>query len=382
MEGATAALGRPIRMGVIADQTGPLSFMGVADANVAKMVVDDINAAGGLLGQQIELYLEDSETTDSAAEACATKLVQQDQVDVIFGGIYSSTRQAIKGPAVVDGKTLYIYPEQYEGQESDPLIFCTGPVPAQQVDPLIPWLMEQTGAKKFALPSADYIWPHVLNEKVRQVVTANGGEIVVEDYFPLDHTDYDEVVDKIMSSGAEVVFNTIVPPGLTPFIQQLHDAGFTKRGGHLVCTYFDENCLNLVPAEQVEGLYSCLDYYQDADDPFSKELLDRYNRLYPDSAIFTGGGACSGMYRGLRLWEAAVREAGSLDQEDVVSAMDHAKIAVGPGGPAEMVPGQHHVRMNMYIGQVHDGTVKIVKSLGVVDPDERMVEEHLFAQAG
>src|SRR6266705_7171673 len=60
-------------------------------------------------------------------------------------GIYSSTRQAIKGPAVVDGKKLYIYPEQYEGQECDPLIFCTGPVPAQQVEPLIPWLMQQTG---------------------------------------------------------------------------------------------------------------------------------------------------------------------------------------------------------------------------------------------
>ncbi len=381
MEATTAALGRPIKVGVIADQTGPLDFMGIADANVARMVIDEINAGGGLLGQQIELYLTDSETTDAAAEACATKLVQQDQVDVIFGGIYSSTRQAIKGPAVVDGKTLYIYPEQYEGQESDPLIFCTGPVPAQQVDPLIPWLMQQTGAKKFALPSADYIWPRVLNEKVRQVVTANGGEIVEEDYHPLDHTDYAETVDKIMSSGAEVVFNTIVPPGLTPFMQQLYDAGFTKRGGHLVCTYFDENCLGLVPAEQVEGLYGCLDYYQDAGDPFSKELLDRYNKLYPGSAMFTGGSACSGMYRGLRLWEAALREAGSLDQEDVVRALDHAKIAVGPGGPAEMVPGQHHLRMNMYIGQVRNSKLKIVKSLGVVDPDERMVEEHRFAQA-
>jgi ABC-type branched-subunit amino acid transport system substrate-binding protein len=378
MEDSTAG---PIKVGVIADQTGPLSFMGIADANVAKMVIDDINSGGGLLGRQVELCLEDGETADSAAEACATKLVQQDQVDVIFGGIYSSTRQAIKGPAVVDGKTLYIYPEQYEGQESDPLIFCTGPVPAQQVDPLIPWLMEQTGAKKFALPSADYIWPRVLNEKVRQVVTANGGEIVEEDYFPLDHTDYAELVDEIMSSGAEVVFNTIVPPGLTPFIQQLHDAGFTKRGGHLVCTYFDENFLNLVPAEQVEGLYSCLDYYQDAGDPFSKELLDRYDKLFPGSAMFTGGSACSGMYRGLRLWEAAVREAGSLDEEDVVRALDHAKIAVGPGGPAEMVPGQHHVRMNMYIGQVRNGTVKIVKSLGAVDPDEPMVQEHRLAQA-
>ena len=109
---------------------------------------------------------------------------------MIFGGIYSSTRQAIKGPAVVKGRTLYIYPEQYEGQECDPLIFCTGPVPAQQVDPFIPWLMQQTGAKKFYLPSADYIWPRVMNKKVREVVTANGGSIVGEEYFPLDHADY------------------------------------------------------------------------------------------------------------------------------------------------------------------------------------------------
>jgi ABC-type branched-subunit amino acid transport system substrate-binding protein len=370
--GDSAASVSRIKVGVITDQTGPLSFMGIANANVATMVIDDINANGGLLGRQIDLYLEDSETTDSAAEAKATKLVQEDQVDVIFGGIYSSARQAIKGPAVADGKKLYIYPEQYEGQECDPLIFCTGPVPAQQVEPLIPWLMRRTGAKKFALPSADYIWPHVLNEKVREVVTANGGEIVQEEYFPLDHTDYAATVDKIMSSGAEVVFNTIVPPGLTPFLEQLYDSGFTERGGHIVCTYFDENFLNLVPAQHVEGLYSCLDYYQDASDPFSKELINRYDRLYPGSAKFTAGSACSGMYRGLRLWEAAVKEAGSLDQDAVIKALDHAKISDGPGGAAEMVPGQHHVRMNMYIAQANDGTFKIVENLGVIEPKEAM----------
>jgi ABC-type branched-subunit amino acid transport system substrate-binding protein len=361
-----------IKVGVITDQTGALSFMGIADANVAKMVINDINAKGGLLGQQIDLYLEDSETTDSAAEAKATKLVQQDQVDVIFGGIYSSTRQAIKGPAVVNCKKLYIYPEQYEGQECDPLIFCTGPVPAQQVEPLIPWLMQETGAKRFYLPSADYIWPHTMNEKVRQVVTANGGAIVGEEYFPLDHTDYSKTIDKITSSGAEVVFNTIVPPGLTPFLEQLYDSGFTKRGGYIVCTYFDENFLNLVPAAHVEGLYSCLDYYQEVSDPFSKELINQYDRLYPGSAKFTAGSACSGMYRGLRLWEAAVKEAGSLEQEHVIKALDHAKIAEGPGGSAEMVPGQHHVRMNMYIAQAKNGNFTIVKSLGVIDPKECM----------
>jgi ABC-type branched-subunit amino acid transport system substrate-binding protein len=364
--------GGNIKVGVITDQTGPLSFIGIANANVARMVIDDFNAKGGLLGRRIDLVLEDSETTDSVAAAKAAKLVQQDRVDVIFGGIYSSTRQAIKGPAVVEGKTLYIYPEQYEGQESDPLIFCTGPVPAQQVEPLIPWLMQHTDARTFYLPSADYVWPHVMNQKVREVVTARGGSIVGEEYFPLDHTDYRQTVDKIMSSGAQVVFNTTVPPGLAPFLAQLHDAGFTKRGGHIVCTYFEENFLSLLPAEHVEGIYSCLDYYQSVSDPFSKELLNRYDKLYPGSAKFTAGSACSGLYRGLKLWAAAVKEAGSLKQEEVIKALDHAKIAEGPGGAAAMVPGQHHVRMNMYIAQAQGGRFRIVKELGVIDPKERV----------
>ncbi|MFC5473942.1 substrate-binding protein [Paraherbaspirillum soli] len=372
MKESKTSVNPSIKVGVITDQTGALSFMGIANANVARMVINDINAKGGLLGRQIDLYLEDSATTDSVAQAKAAKLVQQDQVDVIFGGIYSSTRQAIKGPAVINGKKLYIYPEQYEGQECDPLIFCTGPVPAQQVDPLIPWLMQQPGAKKFYLPSADYIWPQTMNKKVRQIVMANGGTIVGEEYFPLDHADYGQTIDKITSSGAEVVFITIVPPGLTPFLEQLYNSGFTKRGGHMVCTYFDENFLNLVPGAHVEGLYSCLDYYQNVSDPFSKDLINQYDMLYPGNAKFTAGSACSGMYRGLRLWEAAVKEAGSLNQEDVIKALDHAKITEGPGGAAEMVPGQHHVRMNMYIAQLKSGHFQIIKSLGIIDPKECM----------
>ena len=370
---AQSIAGDPIKVGVIADQTGPLSFVGLANANVARMVIGDINAKGGLLGRHVELCLEDSETNDTVAAAKAAQLVERKRVNVLLGGIYSSTRQAIKEAAVVRGKTLYIYPEQYEGQECDPLIFCTGPVPAQQVDPFIPWLMQKTGARKFYLPSADYIWPRVMNKKVRAVVTANGGTIVGEEYFPLDHSDYRATVGKIASSGAEVVFNTIVPPGVTSFFEQLHDSGFTARGGHLVCTYFDENFLNMVPAAHVEGLYSCLDYYQSVDDPFSQKLLAQYDSLYPGHAMFTGGSACSGLYRGLRLWAAAVTEAGSLAQSDVIEALDHAQITEGPGGPAAMMPGQHHARMNMYIAQARSGRFQVAKTLGAIEPQEQSV---------
>src|SRR5438034_5131816 len=100
MPESTSSMGRSIKVGVITDLTGPLSFMGIANANVAKMVIDDINARGGLLGRPVELFIEDSATDDAVAESVAAKLVDDVQVDVVLGGIYSSTRQAIKGPVV------------------------------------------------------------------------------------------------------------------------------------------------------------------------------------------------------------------------------------------------------------------------------------------
>jgi ABC-type branched-subunit amino acid transport system substrate-binding protein len=361
-----------IKIGVIADQTGALSVMGAGQANVATLVVDEINASGGLLGRQVELLVEDSASDDERAAAKATKLVQHDHVDVLLGGIFSSTRQAIKTPAVVEGGTLYIYPEQYEGQEYHPLLFCTGAVPAQQVEPLIPWVMQQTGARTFYLPSAEYIWPHVMNRKVHEVASANGGEIVGEEYFPIDHADWGETVDRINSRGTDVVFNTTVPPGCFPFLEALYESGFTKRGGRIVTTYFDENLVAALPSEHTAGLYGCIDYYQSLSDPFSQQLLGRYNTRFPDGPQLSAGSGGTGMYRGLKLWEAAVTEAGSLDRAAVVAALDHAKIAEGPGGPAEMVPGQHHVRMNMYIAQVRDGILDVVESLGAIDPKEHV----------
>ena len=192
----------------------------------------------------------------------------------------------------------------------------------------------------------------------------------------MDHMEYGETVEKITSSGADIVFNTIVPPGVEPFLQLLHDAGFQKRGGQLICTYFDENLLCLLPKEHTEGLYGCLDYYQNIEDPFSRQLLGEYNKRFPGKEQFTGGSACSGLYRGMMLWAAAVKEAGTLDQDKGIAALDHAKIAEGPGGPAEMVSGQHHVRMNMYIAQAKNGRFEIVEELGAIDPKEAEVSSN------
>jgi branched-chain amino acid transport system substrate-binding protein len=373
MTASTSSAGDPIKVGVLADQTGALDVIGLANTNVARMVVGDINAKGGMLGRPLELCLEDTASDDAVSAAKAAKLIDEDRVDVLIGGIFSSTRLAIKEAAVAERGMLYIYPEQYEGGECDPLVFCTGPGPAQQVDPFIPWLMRETGAKRFFLPGAEYIWPRVMNARVREAVEANGGTIVGEEYFPIDHGDYRETIERIGSSGADAVFVTTVPPGVVPFLEELSGSGFTSRGGIFACTYFEENLLGMLPQPFTEGMYGCLDYYQEVADPFSRKLLAQYDALYPGGAKFTGGSASSGLYRGLRLWAEAVTEAATLDQDAVIAALDHAAITDGPGGPAEVVPGEHHCRMQMYIAHARAGRFEVVEELGAIDPQEQTV---------
>ena len=76
----------------------------------------------------------------------------------------------------------------------------------------------------------------------------------------------------------------------------------------------------------------------------------------------------------MRFWAAAVAEAGTLEQAQVIAALDHAEIAEGPGGPAAMVPGEHHARLQMYIARARNGRFEIVETLGAIDPQERLVE--------
>ena len=100
---------------MITDLTGPLSFMGIANANVADMVVDDLNARGGLLGRQLELIVEDSATDDDAARRPRPRWSSSRTVDVVLGGIYSSTRQAIKGPPWSSGQEALHLPRAVRG---------------------------------------------------------------------------------------------------------------------------------------------------------------------------------------------------------------------------------------------------------------------------
>lgn len=361
----------PIKMGIATDITGAIAPSGNANWQAAQLAVSQINAAGGILGRPVELFLEDTASDPGTAVGNVRRLVQSAEVDVILGGITSAMREAIKNPIVKRGKTLYIYPQLYEGQECTEHLFCTGPTPAQQCARLLPYLIKEKGFKRFALPSANYIWPQLLNKWARKVIEENGAEVVMEEYFPLDQLEYSATVGKIMSEGVDHVFNTVIPPGLQAFMKQLYEAGYYDNGGQ-TCVYFDENSVNYVAPRELEGVYSCLDMFHTMDDAFSKQLIADYNAMFPDTKyLFSAGSAATGMYRGVKLYEQAIIATnGDLARDAASAAMDNASIAEGPGGPSKMIPGTGHAEMNMYIAQSKGGVWDIISSEKTVPPQE------------
>ncbi|MGY8984880.1 MAG: ABC transporter substrate-binding protein [Sphingomonadales bacterium] len=360
-----------IKMGIATDITGGIAPSGNANWQTAQFAAKQINDAGGILGRPIELILEDTASDPGIAVGNVRRLVERHNVDVILGGITSSMREAIKNPIVKRGKTLYIYPQLYEGQECTPHLYCTGPTPYQQCAELIPYLIAQ-GNKRFAMPSANYRWPQLLNIWTKRIIEEHGGEVVLEEYFPIDQVEYSATVGKIKSEKVDHVFLTIIPPGLGAFTKQLYETGFHSNGGTLSCVYYDENSVNYVAPRELEGVYSCLDYFHTVDDTFSNKALAGYNEMWPDSNYkLTAGTAATGMYRGIKLFEAGVNATnGDLDREAVSAAIDGVTNVQGMGGEFSMVPGTGHAAMNMYVAQANGGVWDIIKSANQVPPNE------------
>ena len=360
-----------IKMGIATDITGAIAASGNTCWQVAQLAVSQINDAGGILGRPIELILEDTASDPGTAVGNVRRLIQKHEVDVVLGGITSAMREAIKNPITKRGKTLYLYPQLYEGEECTSHLYCTGPTPFQQCSELIPYLIKQ-GNKRFAMPSANYIWPQLLNKWTRRIIEENGGEVVLEEYFPLDQVEYSATVGKIKSEKVDHVFLTIIPPGLGPFGKQLYESGFQKEGGTVSCVYYDENTPFYVEPYALEDTYSCLDFFHSVDDPFSKQLVKDYNAMFKDTNyLLTAGTASTGMYRGIKLYEQGVIATnGDLAREAVSEALDNISVAEGPGGPYKTVPGTGHCAMNMYIAQNKGGNWNIISSANMVPPKE------------
>lgn len=357
----------PIKVGVLTDMTGGFGLVGKSNLAVAQFTINEINKNGGVLGRQLKLVLADGGSDPAIAVQAASRLVNRDKVAVVVGGVASFTRVAVRDVITKRGKTLYIWPASYEGNECAKYVWNTGSAPNQQVDPTVKYLLSQ-GKKTFFLAGSDYLYPRNILSRVRQVVLAGGGSIVGEEYVPLDMTDPSNLVSKVLASKADALFEVVVLPGTAPFIKGVVNGGFK---GTIAGTLFDEG-INPLIGKEAEGLIGVQDYYGPVTDSFTKKKVAEFNKQHPEAAgLFTSTFNAPAWYRSLYLWKAAVEKANSFDTAKVDIAMNSASLKSSIGGPVSFAPGTKHVNLTMYLGKSNaDGSQTILKKLGMLRPYE------------
>ncbi len=155
----TASSGPAIKIGVISPLTGAWTVYGKAHLSGFQMAVDEINAAGGVLGRKLEIVEGDSKTEPRIVVEQANRLIRQDNVDFLAGTFSSAERNAA-GPVVASANKILLYPTWYEGQEKEYYpgvcnknMFMFGPEPTQQVWSHLEYMIKTFGKKFFMIGS-------------------------------------------------------------------------------------------------------------------------------------------------------------------------------------------------------------------------------------
>ncbi|MYH00377.1 MAG: transporter substrate-binding protein [Acidimicrobiaceae bacterium] len=366
-EEPAAPTGEPVRIGILFSNSGPAGVFGPPTANIAEFIEEDINAAGGINGRPVETFLADDATDPAVGRQAMEQLIDGHNVDVVLGTHSSATRQAAK-PLAEDADVLYIYAALYEGGECSSVMFNTGEVPSQQLAPVIPWMMEQTGGQRWFLLGNDYVWPRRSFELARQYIEAAGGEVVGEEYVPLGTQDFSSVAQIIAGSGADLIFPALVGGDAIAFETQAVDFGIGQDAIPRLANIYEENVLGAMGPAVTAGMRVTLGYFKEVDSALNNEFVSRYFERFgadaPPHMTFS-----SHIYDAALLYAAAANAAGTTDTAAVAAAMEGLTLTTPTGDIA--ITGSRHLAQPIYVAEIQaDGSQAIVQSFPSVEPDE------------
>jgi urea transport system substrate-binding protein len=353
----------PIKIGVIADLTGPFTTYGTSLSRCTELAVNEINDAGGIMGRQIELIVEDIQTDVAVTVDKATKLVQSDNVDLVMGPIGSDANDAATRVVVENNRKLLFYTETYEGGKCFETYFSFGAVPAQQIRPFIPFLQEEFGPSVL-LFGADYVWPQRSFEIAKPIIAENGGEVVSELYLPLVAEDFSELVQALRDTQPDYMF-VLYPAVWAAALKAIDDAGLSGQFG-IGNIFVGDPDLPAV-AELAQGMYTTLPYFTVADAPKADEFLSNFQAEFGEGEIPSGGEGPPA-YNAVYLYKQAVEEAESTESDAVAEAMV-GQTFEGPTGPVEMMPS-HHLKQTINLVQVEGDGYKLVDAFADQDPEQ------------
>jgi branched-chain amino acid transport system substrate-binding protein len=363
--GVFAQDSKPIVIGVPVGLSGANSVVAPSVVQSAQLAVEEINAAGGILGRKVQLEVADDASGAVGAQKAFDSLIFQKKVDVLISMETSAARNAGL-PAVAKGKTPYIYTSFYEGRSCSPYMFVNAWVPEQQVPPIVDYFMKEKSAKTIFLIGSDYAFGRGMLAFTKQYAESKGVKVVGEEYLPMDGSDWTAVISKLKAAKPDAIITSTAggAPNVT-LTKQLRAAGVNLPYGNLAV---DEGTAKSMGTD-AEGIYISASYVTGIDSPANKTFLAAMTKKF-GADLKTPNDLSVPQYEAVYAYKAAVEQAKSTDSAKVLPALAGVKVD-GPRG-AIVMNKQHHSPLTMYLAQVQaDGSVKVISTFKDVDPGQQ-----------
>ena len=362
-----------IKLGLMPPLTGVVGIYGSEIARAGQIACDEVNAAGGLLGQPLELVIEDDGSLPESAVAAAKKLIDEHRCTAIIGNLLSNSRIAVAYSVAEPRKIPFLNFSFYEGSILSRYFFNFAALPNQQIDRMIPYMREQYGPRMF-FAGNNYEWPRGSIDAAKRSLEQVGGEVIGEQYLPIgvDDESIEQLLDQVAASAPDVFVPYFAGMDQVKLLTRFTERGLKKQMA-VVMGHYDEMMASTLPADVREGFYSNNTYFMSVDTNENRRYLTQLAN-YPDvngvwpqgNGILTNFG--EGTYVCVKAFAEAVNNAGSLDPEALVEALKTVSVSA-PQGKVQMNSEHHHARVNTFLSLCRtNGEFEIIKEFGAIEP--------------
>jgi branched-chain amino acid transport system substrate-binding protein len=340
----------PIKIGVLEDQSGDFVAATAVKVHAIQLAVEEINAAGGIGGRPVELVIYDTQSDNLRYQEFMRRVLQADQVDVVFAGFSSASREAYR-PIVNQLDGLAFYNNQYEGGVCDANMIVTGAVPEQQFSTLIPWMMEEYGPRVYTI-AADYNFGQISAEWVRMIVEQEGGEMVGEEFIPLGVSQFSQTIQNIQAADADFVVTLLVGAAQASYYEQAAAANVGLPMASSVNVGQGYEHRRFTPPS-LANMYVTTNYIEEIDTPESHAFVEKFRARFPDETYINQEAANS--YIAVNLYKQLVERAGSTERDALRAVIAEGDVCFdGPSGNVCLDPKSQHMSHTIFLAKVED----------------------------
>ena len=334
----------PIKIGAIFSVTGAASFLGEPERNTAKMLEEDLNKAGGLLGQKIEVIVYDDESDTTKAVTAVDRLIKRDRVVAVIGPSTS-------------GSTLAIVPKVEEAKI--PLISCAAA--RKIVEPVRQWVfkvaasdilavkkiftdLKQRDLTKIAILTASDAYGAGGREDIKELAPKMGITLVADEVYGPKDTDMTAQLTRIKGTAAQAIVVWGTNPGPAVIARNRAQLKITTPL-YMSSGVASKKFIELAGPENAEGILLpagrlIVEAQLPATHP-QKSLLSKYIREYEPrfkQPVSTFGGHA---WDAMMMLAQAIRNAKSVEPAAIRDAMERVRGFYGTGGEFNFSPEDH-----------------------------------------